>query len=484
MQDNLFNNNKSGNSYSVRKIPVSAAADRINSSENTDKIKILEFSSLIDSWEKEILFSEKGFYSLKGKEIENKSKEYLDELNNFINSNISKINFADSSSLETIYQIKNSKYETIKKQMALYEQNEIYNWELQVYENAINSAIERAVLYKSDPQVITSAFSNGLSIIKLMAEKEKWDNKLLNRKKDEYKSNFYYSLIDAFVREKDIKASLYFDKYKEFLKIDNKEKLETAIEELKNNIIAYNWAKEVFSYKLSNEELEKKINAIKNEKIEKIVRLHLSNLKHQEKRIKDREEKDNNIKNWDEIKEILQTQPDRAFLYIDYTADLGNIKIKKDYVKQILKSGSITTDKKKFIDLLQEYFEDFEKFKKKDISDYIQCFSEEDYDLFLQYQKIKTSEFESLFFDYEYIKKIIKDAGIKKTEDIYNFIKLLINSLKEYESINNKKADLEQRSKIIKTVAERFKDTDKKKIDDKQKNKEQSSKNINENNKQ
>ena len=60
MQDNLFNNNKSGNSYSVRKIPVSAAADRINSSENTDKIKILEFSSLIDSWEKEILFSEKG----------------------------------------------------------------------------------------------------------------------------------------------------------------------------------------------------------------------------------------------------------------------------------------------------------------------------------------------------------------------------------------------------------------------------------------
>ena len=54
-----------------------------------------------------------------------------------------------------------------------------------------------------------------------MAEKEKWDNKLLNRKKDEYKSNFYYSLIDAFVREKDIKASLYFDKYKEFLKLDN-----------------------------------------------------------------------------------------------------------------------------------------------------------------------------------------------------------------------------------------------------------------------
>ena len=202
------------------------------------------------------------------------------------------------------------------------------------------------------------------------------------------------------------------------------------------------------------------------------------------KRIKDREEKDNNIKNWNEIKEILQTQPDRAFLYIDYTADLENIRIKKDYVKQILKSGSITTDKKKFVDLLQEYFEDFEKFKEKDISDYIQCLSEEDYDLFLQYQKIKTSEFESLFFDYEYIKKIIKDAGIKKTEDIYNFIKLLINSFKEYELINNKKTDLEQRSKIIKTVEERFKNTDKKKIDDEQNNKKQSSGNINENKKQ
>ncbi len=480
MQDNL-SSNKKGNSYSMRKIPVTAVSGKINSYEdkNTDKIKILEFSNLIDSWEKEILFSEKGFYSLKGKETENKSEEYLTELNNFINSNMAKINFADLSSKDTIYQIKKSKYETIKKQMEKYEQSELYNWELQVYENAINSAIERAVLYKSDPQIITSSFSNGLSIIKLMSEKEKWDSKLLNRKKGEYKSDFYYALINAFLREKDIKASIYFDKYKDFLKLDNKEKLETAVKELKNNIIAYNWAKEVFSYKLSDKEQERKINTIKDEEIEKIARAYLSGLRQEENRTKKQEEKDNNIKNWDEINKILQTQPDRAFLYIDYTGKPENVKAKKDYIKKKIKDGYIVTDKKKFIDLWQEYFDDFEKFKVKDISDYIQCFSENDYNLFLQYQKIGNSEYENLAFDYEYIKKIIKNTGIKNQEDTYHFIKLLLNSFKEFEEVNKKQPDLEQRNKIIQTAAERFKNTDKEKNNEKQKEDKNQDANIN-----
>ena len=66
--------------FSMRKIPFVDKATQIIESNDAyiDRIKILELSSSIDEWEKEILFSEKGFYSLKGRDIDKKLKEFID----------------------------------------------------------------------------------------------------------------------------------------------------------------------------------------------------------------------------------------------------------------------------------------------------------------------------------------------------------------------------------------------------------------------
>ena len=62
-------------SFSLRKIDVSSE-DVLDNDFSLDKVKILDFSNSIDKWEQELLFSQKGFYSLKGKAVENKTKEY------------------------------------------------------------------------------------------------------------------------------------------------------------------------------------------------------------------------------------------------------------------------------------------------------------------------------------------------------------------------------------------------------------------------
>ena len=63
-------------SFSMCKIPFVEKDTQVfeETDEYIEKIKILELSSSIDKWEKEILFSENGFYSLKGRDIDKKLK--------------------------------------------------------------------------------------------------------------------------------------------------------------------------------------------------------------------------------------------------------------------------------------------------------------------------------------------------------------------------------------------------------------------------
>lgn len=445
-------------SFSIRKIPVSTQnKENILTDNYFDKIKILELSNIIDEWEKEILFSENGFYSLKGKEIENKTDEFALELNNFISEKISEIKFEDSSSKIIANKIKEDKVNAIKVQMQLYEQQELSSWQIETYENAITSSISRAVLYKSNDNVISSSFQNGLSVLKLMSEKENWNSKIFNYREEQYKSEFYYSIIKSFIEDKDANAYRLFEKYKDSLFIEEKEKLETLIKELKVNVVAYNWAKELFSYNLSKKEQEKEINNIKDSDIENAVRRYLSDFSTSKKKEKERKEKDDNIKNWQEINEIITQDVNKAYLYIDFSLNNESIKNKKDYIKQIQKNGYISTDKKQFINLLTEVFEDIDKYKEKDISNYQHCFSTDDYNFFVNLQKIENSEFYKLTSDYEYAMKIIQNINLKNDEDKYMFINLVIASISEYKKINDKEADIKERNKIIEAITERFK---------------------------
>ena len=114
------------------------------------------------------------------------------------------MSFYFDESKEAVQKIKQIKIENIQNKMIKYESQELYDWEISVYNNAINLSMQKALLYKEDTQLIEKFLKQGLSIIKLMSDREKWNNKILKSKKEKYLSEFYYSIIKSFLDDKDI----------------------------------------------------------------------------------------------------------------------------------------------------------------------------------------------------------------------------------------------------------------------------------------
>ena len=338
--------------------------------------------------------------------------------------------------------------------MKFYEQEQLQIWQTDIFEEALNCAVTRAVLYKSDDNIIQSSFNNALEVIEAMAQKENWNIKIKSDKIKKFKSKFYTELIQSFIEDKDIKASVFFDKYKDFLDEDLKEKTQTAVNKLKTNVIAYNFAKELFSYKLSVSEQEKELDRIKDNDIKKYVRFFLSDFKSDEKKFNEQDLKNKNYQNWQTLMSLEEF--DKAILYVDYTLDDESIKAKKSYIKQIKNSGLIITDKSKFVELFSEIFEDYEKFKQSDLSNNYCSLSKEDFDLIIGYQNITDNQFLILNSDYKYIKKKFNEINLKSDDDKYEFIKLVISSFEKYKETNKKEADIETRNKFIESVTSRF----------------------------
>ena len=109
-----------------------------------------------------------------------------------------------------------------------------------------------------------------------------------------------------------------------------------------------------------------------------------------------------------------------------------------------------------FIELIENSVEDFEKFKKKKISDLHSDLSSEDF-LFIEELKGQTDIEQSMFVsDFNYVKKELLKLKITEISEIYSFVKLVLNLKKNYEETNKKTADLEVRNKIIKSALERY----------------------------
>ena len=243
--------------------------------------------------------------------------------------------------------------------MKLYEQEQLKAWQNQVFEDALSCAIERAVNYKDNDSIIESSLNNAMHVITAMAENESWNPQIKENKITSFKAQFYSSLIYAFIRDKNIKASIFFDKYKKFLDEETIDDVQSSLKELKTNIIAYNYAKELFSYKLSDSENDKQISSIKDKDIKNAVRKYISDFKIFEKKSEELDERQKNSENWQTI--INLEEFDKALLNIDYSLNEESIKCKKSYIAKIIKEGFIKTDKTKFLELFLSIFDDFER---------------------------------------------------------------------------------------------------------------------------
>lgn len=443
--------------YSMRKIPFVQKIEAENfETDTSDKIKILELSNSIDEWEKELLFSPNGFYSLKGKEVENKSEEFCKELEKFITSGISKTRFNDDTSRIIMQEIKSKKMSAIQEQMQLYEYSQMKNWQREVFENAIKLCIQRAVLYKNNSEIVMTCHKSGLSVLEMMSETENWSSKTKTAKNANFESDFYYELINAFISEKDVRASIYFEKYKDKILKQNDENLAVAIKHLKDNIIAYNWAKELFSYSLEDAKNEKELKSIKDKEIQALARNYTAEFKQQKQKSEKKEKESRNEENWKEIINILSEEPDKAELHIDYTLDKESIGAKKTYIKSMRKSGYIQTDKNQFLLLLQMIFENFEKFKDESISNFRKCLSDEDYKLIENIRSYSAQEYNFFVSDYRFVQNQFNKLSVNDDDEIYDFVKFLFSVKENYVSTKKEEPDIEKRNKLIEAALERY----------------------------
>ena len=229
-------NNVYEDSFSLRKIDVSSQDD-LNECFALDKVKVLDFSNSIDKWEQELLFSQNGFYSLKGKDIEGKTKEFYKELKTFVGLKLAEMKLKNIKTLNIVLDIKERKLNAILDQMQKYEKEQLSLWETQVFEEGLKSVIKRATLYKDNEQILFVSLNNGISILKTMAEKESWDEKTLSSKLQLFESEFFISLIESYIQNKDVKAVVLFEKYKDKLDLQDKEKMQEALSVFKSKII-------------------------------------------------------------------------------------------------------------------------------------------------------------------------------------------------------------------------------------------------------
>ena len=214
----------------------------------------------------------------------------------------------------------------------------------------------------------------------------------------------------------------------------------------------------MFSYNLLDDELEKEIKIIDDKEVKAEVRRYLDEFSISQKEVKKENEKLHNIQNWNDVIKVVNEDIDKAYLYIDYSSSKENINAKKQYISQIKRNGHIITDKVKFLDLFSEFIEKNECFKQKDISNYRNSLSIEDFKFFENLQFIDSSNFEKIIADYKYISRKIKEIDMKKNEDKYDFIKLLFSSKEDYKKINKKEADLKARNEIIDLIISRYKE--------------------------
>lgn len=415
---------------------------------------ILEFLNSIDEWENEILFDGNGFYSLDAKQASEKFKEYSSELELFANKLINELKLNSENFRDILIGIKNQKIKFIQNEMQTYIQNKMKNYETDVNEKTIMLTINRAVLHKNNPEIVEMSKQNGLSAVNLLNAQGGRND--LSVAESKYKSDFVSAVINSFIEDKDINAFYYFEKYKDELSDYERTKLETVVNELKVNIIAYNYAKELFSYSLPDEERDKEIKAINDEKTEKLVSLYLSDFERDKKKSSEEEEKARNIVNTDEIVSMLENGNDNAYLYIDYSLPESTVKFKKEYIKLIKKNGEILTDSKKFLELTALFVSNFEDFRKKDISEYVISLSKKDFSLLRELQTLKDDEYIILKSDFYNIFHIFSENEIEDDDLKREICLLYLHLLENYKNSDGKSADITVRNNIISEIQKRY----------------------------
>lgn len=358
---------------------------------NYDKAKLLEFSNNIDRWAQENLYdTEKGYFYKTGKEAMGKSPEIMESYDKFADDYISKAGFVAGWEGQA-RQIAQSKKLTIERGVQAHDKKQSDAWMESVYMDGLSSVFARAVQSRNNPNDLDMFYKDGMTIIDNYAAVKGWDKdpETLGMKKKEFEAGYHKQILDAYLAEGSLKASEYFEKYKDKMPSNMQTAYLAKITNQKINYIARTNAEKLTG--LSPDEAYKFIDNIENIDERDATEREYNRKIREEENIKNKIEKDT-LDNF-YTKVLEKTQKGENLSYDDIPANLDS-QTKLGLIKYVAANGKPENDDETWEMLYQKSVSDAQGFANLDLNKYRGYLSESEYKSFLKRQNdIKTGDF-------------------------------------------------------------------------------------------
>ena len=420
--------------------------------ETYDLVKILELSNFIDEWEQSVLFSQNGFYTLKGKEVQGKTEELLEILNKDTEKVFEELNLETSTSQHKAEEIRKGKIQTIKEKMVQYEQTEKFNYEIETINKTLEASKNKASAYKSFPEVIEKCYLNALSAISLKARLEQSSKEEVSAQIKKFNSEFFENIVWALISENSDNAQEFYSQNKHYILKERQEILEKSLEQMKNKKTAFENAKELLFKNLNKTEAFEEISKIKNEEIKKYTKLCFEGLFNSKENLRREEKAKLSDKIWENIETSLSENSDLALSFVDLNQDEEAINAQTNYIRTMIKDGEIQTDSKKFFELYKSAFEEPQKFKETDLNNSRHKLSKEDFEYLKSLKNIQNEQ-KSEYFE-------LKRSFEKDDDFNTQLIKTYISERKTEEKNTGKKISLSRITELSESTAIRLKKWD------------------------
>lgn len=182
-----------------------------------DKTKLIEFSNFIDKWSNENLYDkDNGYFNKTGKDAMGKSPEMMESFDKYADDYIAKAGFVGNWN-NRARQLVEQKRNTIERYVEAHDKSESDKWQEAVYTDAITNIFSRAVQGRNNPNDLAMFYKDGETLLANYAQLKGWDKdaEMLAIKRKEFEGSFHSQILDAYLAEGSLKASEYYNKYKD-----------------------------------------------------------------------------------------------------------------------------------------------------------------------------------------------------------------------------------------------------------------------------
>lgn len=428
------------------------AVDNFN--DKIDETKMLELSNQIDQWAEQTLYDkEKGYYATSGKDAVGKSKEIMQNYDDFVRGYLQQ-NKVSPANQARLNEIVNHKKLRISQGVNQHDIQQTEVWAKNESELGLNNAVKNMVQSRNNPEEMKIQIANIKSIIDWQAQVQNLDESTTAKLKEDAISNAHCAVIDSYIQEGSLQAGQYFEEHKDEINPQQHSKYIGAIKNEEMKYQARDMAANIIANAKSEQDAIKQAEAIEDvnmsDQVLSRVKRHYSEREH----FKDLAERDalNNFYNT-----VIQKQQNGQTLSYDDIPDNVDPQTKLSLMNYVNKNGQPDTDDDVWETLYNKSVNDAQGFIKEDLNKYRGFLSESEYKQFVKRQQdIKTGGYYTVIQDDD--KKIdaaLTTIGLKKgrvgnlEKTAYSEIRALV---REYEARKGRKINPNELDNIIKSL--------------------------------